>query len=195
MIPEARRRGVALSVVRDVVDRLEAAGATRITLEVAPENRAARALYRGLGFVDGRWLRVLVTRRSNLSSPPGATEAERVGLAEAVQAMERLHPETPAYQRQPFYVGSFGSSLAVHGVRGPGGDLVGVVLQRGRAVLDYAAHSADPAVLSALAWAASEIAWEQRLINVVDDDPVGDALLGLGFRVESRAIEMVRQRP
>jgi len=193
VVPGARRRGVGRRMVGDVLRLLDVAGARFVTLEVAPDNVAAIALYEDLGFVAGRSLRVLASRRSDLRA--GAVKAERVTHAEALDAMVRLHEEEPAYQRRRFYVETFRDGIICHGVRGGDGGLVGVVMQRGRAVLDYGARPVDDEVVRALAMAAAEATWAQRLINVVSDDPVGDALVRVGFSVESDAVEMVRVRP
>jgi len=48
--PAWRRAGVARALMRRAMDRLACAGATRLYLEVALGNRAAHALYTGLGF-------------------------------------------------------------------------------------------------------------------------------------------------
>lgn len=45
-----RRRGAATSLVRAALDRAQAAGAKQVYLEVRASNRAAVALYEGMGF-------------------------------------------------------------------------------------------------------------------------------------------------
>ncbi len=50
--PEARRRGVARRVLRDLIKHGRHEGATTSWLQVMPTNGAARALYRSVGFVD-----------------------------------------------------------------------------------------------------------------------------------------------
>ena len=53
--PEARRRGLGGRLVQSASNRALEQGATRLFLEVAEDNAAARALYAGLGFaVAGR---------------------------------------------------------------------------------------------------------------------------------------------
>lgn len=47
---EARRRGIGTALVREGLARLVHAGAGRVFLEVRADNRAAAALYEGLGF-------------------------------------------------------------------------------------------------------------------------------------------------
>jgi len=51
-VPAARRRGVARRLLSELVTAARAAGARRVTLEVARGNTAARALYASAGFVE-----------------------------------------------------------------------------------------------------------------------------------------------
>lgn len=51
-LPAARRRGVARRLLSELVATARAAGAQRVTLEVARGNVAARALYASAGFVE-----------------------------------------------------------------------------------------------------------------------------------------------
>ena len=48
--PEARRRGIARELIREVTRRLRDEGAVVLTLDVQVGNAAARAAYEGLGF-------------------------------------------------------------------------------------------------------------------------------------------------
>lgn len=49
-LPAARRRGIGRRLLAEVVAMARAAGGARVTLEVARNNAAARALYEGAGF-------------------------------------------------------------------------------------------------------------------------------------------------
>jgi ribosomal-protein-alanine N-acetyltransferase len=49
-LPEARRRGVGRTLLANVVAWTRSAGGARVTLEVARNNAAARALYESAGF-------------------------------------------------------------------------------------------------------------------------------------------------
>ncbi len=74
--PWARRQGVAGRVLSEIVESGRLAGATRIWLQVMPDNEAARSLYNGVGFVDAhqyqyRHLPNLLARRQ---------EVDRVGV-------------------------------------------------------------------------------------------------------------------
>ena len=50
--PGSRRGGIARALLADVFARAARDGARLVTLEVRPSNRAARTLYRELGFVE-----------------------------------------------------------------------------------------------------------------------------------------------
>ena len=53
--PAVRRHGLAASLLGALIAELEAAGITRLTLDVAEDNAAARGLYARFGFAeDGR---------------------------------------------------------------------------------------------------------------------------------------------
>ncbi|MFN4024569.1 MAG: ribosomal protein S18-alanine N-acetyltransferase [Hyphomonas sp.] len=62
--PAVRRRGLAAELVGALIVELEAAGLSRLTLEVAEDNLAARGLYARFGFAeDGRRPRYYVAGR------------------------------------------------------------------------------------------------------------------------------------
>ena len=50
--PEQRRQGLGRALLLAAMARARAFGAEKVLLEVAEDNRAARALYGGLGFVE-----------------------------------------------------------------------------------------------------------------------------------------------
>lgn len=50
VVPEAQRTGVATALFADIRERIVAAGATRLLLEVADDNDGAQAFYTALGF-------------------------------------------------------------------------------------------------------------------------------------------------
>ena len=52
VIPEARRRGIATALLRAARAEVQARGGSSMFLEVAAANRAARALYRRMGFIE-----------------------------------------------------------------------------------------------------------------------------------------------
>ncbi|HWD26795.1 MAG TPA: GNAT family N-acetyltransferase [Rhizomicrobium sp.] len=79
--PDARRHGVATSLVREAASHTQQQGAEALFLEVACGNDAARALYAGLGFVEAGRRKAYYTAgravpedalvlRANLPLPP-----------------------------------------------------------------------------------------------------------------------------
>jgi len=50
--PDLRGRGLGRALMTELLGRAAVLGAERISLEVRPSNRAARTLYKSLGFVD-----------------------------------------------------------------------------------------------------------------------------------------------
>ena len=50
VVPEKRRRGIGIKIIREVLLRANLAGATSVLLEVRESNLAARRLYEKLGF-------------------------------------------------------------------------------------------------------------------------------------------------
>lgn len=52
VVPEARRTGLGRDLMADIVDRIRAAGGTRLLLEVAEDNDSALAFYRATGWIE-----------------------------------------------------------------------------------------------------------------------------------------------
>jgi ribosomal-protein-alanine N-acetyltransferase len=62
--PDHRRKGLAATLIRALVNRMGERGVSRITLDVAEDNAPARALYAAHGFTeDGRRPRYYTTGR------------------------------------------------------------------------------------------------------------------------------------
>lgn len=62
--PDLRRKGLAATMIRALVNRMGERGVSRITLDVAEDNAPARALYTAHGFTeDGRRPRYYTTGR------------------------------------------------------------------------------------------------------------------------------------
>ena len=76
--PPLQRRGVGLLLVERVVAHARASGATRLFLEVAPDNQPARALYRKLGFAQ-------VGERAAYYARPGRAAMDSLVLALALE--------------------------------------------------------------------------------------------------------------
>jgi ribosomal-protein-alanine N-acetyltransferase len=72
-VPGLRRGGIARHLLDAAIRGMTAAGARRLFLEVAIDNRAAIALYRALGLVE------LGRRRGYYQGPQGAVDALVLG--------------------------------------------------------------------------------------------------------------------
>jgi ribosomal protein S18 acetylase RimI-like enzyme len=98
--PEARRRGLATELMRELAAGLRDLGAQWVSLDVLTTNRAALALWERLGFAEVQ--AVLATRLETLEERAGteATEAQSLGTvhvqtddqAVIVAAVERFVP-------------------------------------------------------------------------------------------------------
>ena len=89
--PAHRRRGLGRRLMRDAAEQARAAGLGRWMLNVKPDNTAARALYRGLGFVErsqSAVLRLPWAAVSALPAPPPGLEA--APLPEGLEAIPAL---------------------------------------------------------------------------------------------------------
>lgn len=84
VVPECRRRGVAGCLMGEVLALARSRGSTRVVLEVAETNEAARALYAGYGFHA-------VGRR-----PDYYQRANSVPVAALTMALDLLAPRAEA---------------------------------------------------------------------------------------------------
>jgi len=93
VVPEARRRGVAEALAREVVEAYRAAGAEYLQLEVVPSNAGARAMYARWGFQETEIqlvapIAALATRLSS-SGAAGASFGSIHVQTDDVNAVER----------------------------------------------------------------------------------------------------------
>jgi hypothetical protein len=160
-------------------------------LEVAPDNQAAIAMYCEQGFVDKRGLSTWMLRRSELPSFADILKPSVISAELAVRVANSFDRPSPAFQRSAPYVSSFGDGVRALGLKRDS-QWTGVLVQRGRDLLDLALHPQYIDDLGILIWAATELSWEIRLMHQVDEDPLCEVLTRVGFRMESRAREMVK---
>jgi ribosomal protein S18 acetylase RimI-like enzyme len=84
VVPEARRRGIAEALVREVVDVYREAGAEYLQLEVVPANAGARSVYARWGFRE---------TQLELVAPIGDL-AQRLGGADDGRSFGSIHVQT-----------------------------------------------------------------------------------------------------
>jgi ribosomal protein S18 acetylase RimI-like enzyme len=190
--PQRRRQGIGRLLVSRSLANLAETGAKQVVLEVDPDNNAAIKLYKEFGFVDWRGLTTWVVRRSELQ-PVLGDPVLSMDVELAIQVAHSFARSQPAFQRSAPYVSSFTEGVRALGVQ-VDSHWVGVLVQRGRDLLELSVHPEHHHVLGALIWAASELSWELRLMHQVDEDPLCEVLTQVGFRIDSKAREMVKER-
>jgi GNAT superfamily N-acetyltransferase len=102
VVPRLRGRGLGRRLMSALVERARAAGLRRLSLEVLAGNTAARRLYERAGMRVTRDL--LILERPAEWSPAASALPVEPGEAPAAELLEhfsRLHPEPPAWQREP----------------------------------------------------------------------------------------------
>ncbi len=176
--PAFARRGIGRALVQAALGALDTLGCSRITLEVAAENSAARALYESVGFETRRELLVW-----SLTGRSGAPAGRRAAPVEVLLA----RPETrPAFQRRSAYLRTFGD---LDGWICPSaGPPRAGLLRRGEALFDLwthdpelSRHDVPPGRLTLLHEPAEET------------NPVHLALTRLGAEVTGRFLELERR--
>ena len=85
VVPEARRRGVAEALAREIVETYRAAGAEYLQLEVVPSNAGARAMYARWGFQE---------TEIQLVAPIAALAARLSSAAAAGASFGSIHVQT-----------------------------------------------------------------------------------------------------
>jgi GNAT superfamily N-acetyltransferase len=103
IVPRWRGRGLSRRLMSEMVARARASGLRRLSLEVLKGNTAAIRLYESAGMRITRDLLIL-ERPAEWSGPPAAARAASLEEAPADELLEhftRLHPEPPAWQREP----------------------------------------------------------------------------------------------
>lgn len=189
--PRARRLGVGRALMAAAASRARAAGFTRWMLNVKPENDAARALYRGLGFeerLESASVRVDADALARLSGAPGLVVEP---LPEAVTAL----PALGLAEGEPAAARALGRALL--GAR-VGGDWVGC------AAVDASFPGASPfrcaragvaGPLAAAAWACCEPGIEALRLHVEGDPALERELVEAGAEVVMRVLGMEGEVP
>lgn len=103
VVPRWRGRGLSRRLLSELVGRARAAGVRRLSLEVLQGNTAALRLYERAGMTVARDLLIL-ERPADWTGPAAAARAadpEEAPAEELLEHFKRLHPEPPAWQREP----------------------------------------------------------------------------------------------
>jgi ribosomal protein S18 acetylase RimI-like enzyme len=176
--PAHRRRGAGRQLLAAFLRGMDAAGIGAVHLEVIETNGAARALYESAGFARVRALRCLRSSRHE-GGPTAVVPAELAGPPASYAAREApLHRDFIALAAMP--------NVKFH--RLPSGAWSA---HRGTVLLAAEGWS-DREELNALLSAISPGA-ALKMIDVPEDDRLGEALAGLGWSSYTQQLEMVRR--
>ena len=100
VVPRWRGRGLGHRLMSELVKRARAAGLCRLSLEVLAGNTAAVRLYERAGMRVTRDLLVMERPAEWAAAPRGAA-VQAAPAAALLEHFTRLHPEPPAWQREP----------------------------------------------------------------------------------------------
>ena len=102
VVPRWRGRGLARRLMSELVTRARASGLRRLSLEVLHGNTAALRLYERAGMRVTRDLLVLERPAEwRAATTPRGAAPQEAPAAELLEHFTRLHPERPAWQREP----------------------------------------------------------------------------------------------
>lgn len=198
VVPEQRGRGRGRELTSALVARARAAGLRRLSLEVLTPNTAARRLYEWAGMRVTRDLLVLERPAKQAADAPRRGPALKHAPKEApsdelLRHFARLHPEPPAWQREP-------ASLLAADLRGlyVGGrkrPSAYALLRRGQDgvgfIFDLAA--ADAARAEGVCAVLDGVPCALRIVNEPERSPFVAPLLGHGFAETLRQHEMTME--
>jgi GNAT superfamily N-acetyltransferase len=102
VVPRWRGRGLAQRLMSELVGRARASGLRSLSLEVLQGNTAALRLYERAGMRVTRDLLVLErTAEWKAATTPRGAAPQEAPAEELLEHFTRLHPEPPAWQREP----------------------------------------------------------------------------------------------
>jgi GNAT superfamily N-acetyltransferase len=197
--PEWRQRGQGAALMAALIAHCRALSLEALELEVLEQNAPAHQLYRTLGFVETRPLRVYT---GPLSVPAAGTTGEAIHPLNARDALAYFtawHPAPAPWQRDLPSLAHAADRLSALGLwEGPA--LAAYLLfgmgVGGLAIQDAASGAATPGARSEQvarlirAAVAGSPSVTLRAVNVPAGDALGDALEALGCPVALRQREM-----
>lgn len=184
VVPRERGRGTGRRLMEAVQHEARDRGVDRVWLEVIVENAPAISLYERLGYERVRELEVW-----SLAGADGdEAEVDEVSAAEAHAWIRGRRSERDPWQRDD---ASLAKVAAPRGLRVDGAAAV-VHVAGGRVSIVQLAGRA--AALRKLLTGARSLAEALSVLNLPAGHPAGEALAGLGGRVDVRQHEMVLAR-
>jgi GNAT superfamily N-acetyltransferase len=199
VLPAWRRRGIGQLLMETLLKGAREAGVGQVTLEVIAQNRAARALYAALGFVERREL-LCWRRAADADALPIPEERlAEASLDELLAHFADWHDQPPCWQGEAATLGKMADR-----VRGYRLELDGaaaaycLISERGEALMlmdvginpQFGAVTAGRTLLQALVGLHRGRAL--ALNNVPVDSDLNRALAALHFLVGVRQLEMCR---
>ena len=177
VVPAARRRGIGEALMHALHDQARTLGVRRVWLEVIEQNESAYRLYEKLGYEVARNVEVW-----SLPQDPSATgDALEVDVGIARARVRQLRLEREPWQRADATLDHFDDLRALWG---DGSAAVFRIAGGNVSLLQIAGGAAEELLLALLSEGPVHI------LNLPENDPVGDALRKLGAGVVVRQREM-----
>jgi ribosomal protein S18 acetylase RimI-like enzyme len=199
VLPAWRRRGVGRHMMKIVLERAREAGVRQVALEVIAQNRAARALYADLGFVERREL--LCWRRAADADALPIPE-ERLVEASSDELLTHFadwHDQPPCWQGEAATLGKMADRVRGYRLEQAGvATAYCLVSERGEALMlmDVGINPKLGAVTAGRTLFQALVALHRgraiALNNVPVDSELNRALAALHFLVGVRQFEMHR---
>jgi ribosomal protein S18 acetylase RimI-like enzyme len=185
VVPEARRRGIAESLMRDLMERARGRGVRELTLEVLEQNDRAYRLYEKLEFEQTRQVEVWSLRAAG----PAETAAEPVSVDVAHDRIRRRQQASEPWQRADETLTNLrGLDPAPEALEADGG---AAIFRRTATGVSLVQVAADPGSAAALFEAMRRLG-DVSVLNLPVDDPAAEALRSLGARLTARQFELAR---
>ena len=194
VVPAWRGRGLGRRLMSELVARARAAGLRRLSLEVLAGNTAALRLYERAGMRVTRDLLVMERPAGwEAPAPPRAVAAREAPAAELLEHFTRLHPEPPAWQREPASLLAADLSGLYLGARArPRAYALVKHTREGESYLSDLA-AADARQARAMCAALGHAGGEVKINNEPERSPFAAPLLEHGFREVLRQHEMLME--
>jgi GNAT superfamily N-acetyltransferase len=177
VIPAARRKGIGEALMHALHDQARTLGVRRVWLEVIEQNESAYRLYEKLGYAVARTVEVWSLAHD--ASATGVVTDVDVGIARA--RLQQLRSQREPWQRAD---GTLDHLDDLRAIWTDGSAAVFRMAGANVSLLQVAGEAAEELLL------ALRSEGSVHLLNLPEDDPVGEALRALGADVVVRQREM-----
>jgi len=100
VLPAWRRQGIARAMMHTLLESVRETGIAEVTLEAIVQNEPARALYRALGFAEGRELLTWRFPADGDALPIPAERLVRAPVEELLARFDDWHDQPPCWQSE-----------------------------------------------------------------------------------------------